>query len=213
MQLSALYVQASLHRREQQRIKSRNNPSICYSASTTHHQDSREMPAVSRSLEKDCRSLAHQGPDPRNTSRLDQRSTSVHKTIRFSKKLDRQAHRPGGLQKDPPTLSRHRINPSTPRPVRNGRSVVSLLPSSERRAPTRREVASISTRSTRTSSTSISRWEGLHTIQAQLRRRDHMWKIDMSDFYMHLLIARGTAWSSCFCSTKSNTNVRQSPSG
>ena len=31
--------------------------------------------------------------------------------------------------------------------------------------------------------------EGLHTIQAQLRRRDHMWKIDMSDFYMHLLIA------------------------
>ena len=31
--------------------------------------------------------------------------------------------------------------------------------------------------------------EGLHTVQSQLRRRDHMWKVDMSDFYMHLLIA------------------------
>ena len=31
--------------------------------------------------------------------------------------------------------------------------------------------------------------EGLHTVQAQLRRRDYMWKVDMSDFYMHLLIA------------------------
>ena len=30
--------------------------------------------------------------------------------------------------------------------------------------------------------------EVLHTIQTQLRRRDHMWKIDMSDFYMHLLV-------------------------
>ena len=63
--------------------------------------------------------------------RLDQRSTSVHKTFRFSKKLDWQAHRSGSLQKDPPTLSRHRINPSTPGPIRHKGSVVSLLPSSE----------------------------------------------------------------------------------
>ena len=97
MQPSALYVQASLFEREQQRRRNRNNPSICYSASTTHHQDSREMPAVSRSLEKDCRSLAHQGPDPRNTTRLDQRSTSVHQTLRLGKKLDWQASRLGGV--------------------------------------------------------------------------------------------------------------------
>ena len=25
--------------------------------------------------------------------------------------------------------------------------------------------------------------EGLHTVQVQLRRRDHMWQINMSDFY------------------------------
>ena len=30
--------------------------------------------------------------------------------------------------------------------------------------------------------------EGLYTMQAQLRRRDHMCKVDMSDVYMHLLI-------------------------
>ena len=131
MHFSALYVHSQLQHREQQRRRNRNNPSICYSACASHHPDSREMPAVSRSLEKDCRSLAHQGPDPRNTARLDQRSTSVYKTIRFSKKLDRQAHRPGGLQKDPPTLSRHRINPSTPGSIRHKRSVVSLLPSTE----------------------------------------------------------------------------------
>ena len=33
--------------------------------------------------------------------------------------------------------------------------------------------------------------ESLHTVQSQLRRRDHMWKVDMSGFYMHLLIAEG----------------------
>ena len=130
MQFTASYV-LQLRHREQQRRRNRINPTIRYSACASHHPDSREMPAVSRSLEKDCRSLAHQGPDPRYTSRLDQRSTSVHKTFRFSKKLDWQAHRSGSLQKDPPTLSRHRINPSTPGSIRHKRSVVSLLPSTE----------------------------------------------------------------------------------
>ena len=31
--------------------------------------------------------------------------------------------------------------------------------------------------------------EGMHTVQSQLRRRDHMRKVEMPDFYMHLLIA------------------------
>ena len=158
MQLSALYVQANLFRREQQRIKNRNNPSICYSACTTHHQDSREMPAVSRSLEKDCRPLAHQGPDPRNTSRLDQRSTSVHKTFRFSKKLDWQTHRSGSLQKDPSsTIS---TSDQSEHSRTNQTQEECGQPSSQfrRRAQTRCGGASISTPSTRTSSTSTSRW-------------------------------------------------------
>ena len=31
--------------------------------------------------------------------------------------------------------------------------------------------------------------KGLHTVLSQLCGRDRMWKVDMSDFYMHLLIA------------------------
>ena len=173
MQLSALYVQVSLFRREQQRRRNRNNPSIGYSASTTHHQDNREMPAVSRSLEKDCRPLAHQGPDPWNTTRLDRRSASVQQTLRLSKKFDWHPKQIGSLPKDPPALSRHRISLSTPRSVQHGRSVVSLLPRSEegRRQDKRLHRSQHDQPYLQYEHFKM---EGLHTIQAQLRRRDHM---------------------------------------
>ena len=40
--------------------------------------------------------------------------------------------------------------------------------------------------------------EGMHTVQAQLCRRYHMCKVDMSDFYAHLLIAEEHHLYFCF---------------
>ena len=40
--------------------------------------------------------------------------------------------------------------------------------------------------------------EGLHKLQAQLHRRDHIRKVDVPEVYMHLLIAEKDCWYFCF---------------
>ena len=123
-----LDVSASLCKQYRSKLESRLNPAAGTPPCASHHPDSRSLPAVSRSMETNRRSLACPGPDPRHTSRMDQRPTTVQPTLRLSKISGRQAQRAPILPGHSAALPRHRLDPPSSRSVGHSGSVVRLLP-------------------------------------------------------------------------------------
>ena len=123
-----LDVSASLCKQYRSKLESRLNQAAGTAPCASHHSDSRSLPAVSRSMETNRRSLACPGQDPRHTSRMDQRPTTVQPTLRLGKILGRQAQRAPILPGHSAALPRHRLGPPSAGPVRHSGSVVRLLP-------------------------------------------------------------------------------------
>ena len=87
-----------------------------------------------------------------------------------------------------PASSLHRFCPPFAGSVRQSWCVVRLLPGSEEGHRQDARCIDLTTINPYLKYKHF-KMEGLHTFQTQLRRREHVWKVDMSDFYMHLLIA------------------------
>ena len=146
------------------------------------------MQAVSRSMETNSRSLACPGPDPWYTPRMDQWPTTVQLALRLGKILGRQAQGAPILPGHSAALPRHRLGPPSGGSVRHSGSVVRLLPGTKeghrQDERTHRPDHDQPVPQVRALQDGGSAQGAVPAPQA-----GSLWKVDMSDFYMHLLIA------------------------